>query len=98
MTCCRGKQNNKRIGGMACPLCKEIGDNIHYLAIRELVKKDLVKNVVEGLYFTCANKDCDLVFYREDENIIFLVQDINMEADFNQVVRGQGCNNCRPNI
>lgn len=102
MSCCRNIKNKQHKNIKVCPLCKELGDHIHYLVVTRLVKEDVAPQIREGVYFTCSNGSCDVVFYNEDEDRIILAQDINMAADFDEVTRSKShqgncnskCSNC----
>jgi len=68
---------------------------VHYLVVQTVLKKDLKDQVINTNYYTCSNKDCDLVFLSEDHQQMFLAQDIDFTADFNEVIRQQkSCNGC----
>ncbi|SDK04134.1 hypothetical protein [Natronincola ferrireducens] len=97
-TCgCSKKQINAT---QQCPLCKEEAKYIYYLAVRPIVKENLQRLVQKDNYFICRNSQCDVVFFNQDENIIFLTQDINMAADFHEVSKPksqsckEGCKGC----
>lgn len=77
-----------------CPLCKGRSKNINYMAVRFVVKNELQKFVQNDGYYICNNRDCDVVFFNEEENLIFLTRDINMTADFSRV-SGQGKDCCK---
>ncbi|AKL94130.1 hypothetical protein CACET_c06200 [Clostridium aceticum] len=83
-----------------CPLCGKPSGNIHYLAIRPVVKEDLKKLVQEDSYYICNNSDCDVVFFNEETEIIFLTRDIDMTSNFYEVSKSntkcsKGCGGCK---
>ncbi|ABW19651.1 hypothetical protein [Alkaliphilus oremlandii] len=94
MECCSGKKN---IGRSAenCPLCNKLGNNIHYLAVEIVVKEELLSEVTKEAYFVCNNRDCEAVFYNRIKDRIFLVQDINLSANFDEIIKpeadGKSC-------
>ncbi len=85
-----------------CPLCNKFGDNIHYLAVKKVVKEDVISQVREERYLTCSNSNCCVVFYNIYGDRIFLVEDINMGANFDEITKSKGvecslttnCHNC----
>lgn len=83
-----------------CPLCKEECKGLNYMAVKPVVKEDLQKLVQQDQYFICNNGECDVVFFNEGEEIIFLTRDINMSADFQEVTKkekgscGNNCHGC----
>ena len=99
MGCCSTK-NNKQENKTPCPLCNTLGNNIHYLAVEMLVKEELISEVTKEEYFVCDNGNCDIVFYNKYSDKLFLVQDINMGANFDEVTKSNKskcnskCENC----
>ncbi|MBU5677154.1 hypothetical protein KQI88_12100 [Alkaliphilus sp. MSJ-5] len=91
MGCCKGIKRNKQENKKSCPLCNTLGNNIHYLAVEMVVKEDIISEVTKEDYFVCINNSCDAVFYNESGNRIFLAQDINMGANFDEVTKQYGC-------
>ncbi len=94
MGCCNNTNiyiNNKKT---LCPLCNNIGQNVHYLVLKETVKADVISQVNEETYFVCRNNECDVVFYNKYGDRIFLTQDINMKSNFTEVTKNkeEGCN------
>ena len=84
-----------------CPVCKELSDNIHYMQVKPVVKKEVEKLVQEEMYYICKNDNCDVVFFNDPQDIIFLTRDINMTADFNEGLPAgdspcgkDGCSGC----
>lgn len=83
-----------------CPLCKEKCKSLNYMAVRPVVKEDLQKFVCQDQYYICNNEDCDVVFFNEGEEQIFLTRDINLTADFQEVTKkdkgscGKSCKGC----
>ena len=102
MGCCKNINNNQE-NKQVCPLCSTIGNSIHYLAVEMVVKKDLISEVTKEQYFVCTNSNCDVVFYNQYQDRIFLVQDINMESNFKEITKSNGhecnsnCRNCNKN-
>ena len=94
MGCCISNKPNHKNVEIYCPLCKKLGNNIHYLAVEIIVKEDVLSEVTKEAYFVCTNKSCDVVFYNENKDRIFLSQDINMGADFDEITKtnNSGCN------
>ncbi|SET27300.1 hypothetical protein SAMN05660297_01867 [Natronincola peptidivorans] len=83
-----------------CPLCKEKSKNINFMAVKPVVKQDLQRFVQKDNYYICRNTNCDVVFFNEEENIVFLTRDIDMSADFSEVSKNnkhkcqKGCGGC----
>lgn len=95
MVCCN--KTTKAIQRKQCPICKQEGDYIHYAVLREVVKKDLTEFVESQSYYACINPDCEVVFFSEDENQFWLIQDIEMSSDFDSVtkLKEKDCSNCK---
>jgi len=87
MGCCANTKNNHPENKQPCALCNASGNNIHYLAVETLVKEDLISLVTKEEYFVCTNKSCDVVFFNKYGDRLFLVQDINMGANFDEVTK-----------
>jgi len=87
MGCCTNAKNNVEKNKQPCSLCNTLGNSIHYLAVEILVKEDLTSQVTKEEYFTCTNDSCDVVFFNECGDRLFLVQDINMGANFDEVTK-----------
>ncbi|AOY76042.1 hypothetical protein [Clostridium formicaceticum] len=100
MAACGGCNKKSNTQKKKCPLCKKLSGSIHYMAIRPVVKEDLEKFVQKDNYYICNNADCDVVFFNEGEDIIFLTRDINMAANFQEVSKNhtkcnKGCEDCK---
>ncbi len=95
MSCCNRKEA-KESPEKTCPFCKGNGEYIHYQALQRVVKEDLIPFVEEKDYFTCTNSQCEIVFYSGDEEQYFLIQDINLASDFNEVtkLKRKNCSSC----
>lgn len=83
-----------------CPVCNKLSDAIHYMLVKPVVKDEVQKLVQREQYYICRNDDCDVVFFNDYQNIIFLTRDINMAADFNEISKqgnpscNKGCSGC----
>ncbi|SCY66056.1 hypothetical protein [Alkaliphilus peptidifermentans] len=94
MGCCNNKHNVNKV---KCPLCKIEGEAIHFLVVESVVKKELASIVIDEQYYTCRNSDCEVIFYNESYEKIFLIQDIDLSSDFKNVTKsskstcGSGC-------
>lgn len=97
MGSCKNRKKNIGLEKIYCPLCKNAGNNIHYLAIKKVVKESSISAVREETYFACTDNSCDVVFYNKEGDRIFLTQDINMAADFDEITKPGGCN-CNSNV
>ena len=86
MGCCSGKKTIV-ISAENCPLCNELGNNIHYLAVEIVVKEEVLSEVTKEAYFVCNNRDCEAVFYNKIKDRIFLAQDINLSANFDEIIK-----------
>ncbi|KAB3537694.1 hypothetical protein F8154_02475 [Alkaliphilus pronyensis] len=84
MRCKSRRQNTAEI---KCPMCKRLGEAIHYLVVKTVVKKEVEAMVINEEYYTCRNNDCQVIIYNHDHNRVFLIQDINLSADFNGVTK-----------
>ena len=95
MSCCNNNIK-KETPKKKCPLCNQEGEYIHYSVLKNVVKTDLKDFVEYQNYFTCINSDCEVVFYSEDEGQCWLVQDIDLSADFDAVtkIKKQDCSSC----
>ncbi|NLM03636.1 MAG: hypothetical protein GX214_01270 [Clostridiales bacterium] len=78
---CNKREKNKKI----CPICKEISEYIDRKIVREVVKTDIQRFIQMENYYICKNNDCDIVFFNENGDIMLLIRDINMRADFNKL-------------
>lgn len=96
MSCCKSVKKDYQLSKQPCPLCNMVGNHIHYLAVERVVKEDVVSQVKRETYFTCVNDNCDVVFYNEYNDGIFLAQDINMGADFDEITKTNK-NKCNSN-
>ncbi|ABR47427.1 hypothetical protein Amet_1219 [Alkaliphilus metalliredigens QYMF] len=76
-----------------CPLCHEQGNSLYYMVVEAIVKEELMSLIRKQYYYICHSKDCDVIFYNDEEDQIFLTQDVNLGADF-QAVTKQGSNQC----
>lgn len=96
MSCCNNK-TQKDTPQKPCPICKLEGDYIHYAVLREVVKEELKRLVDNQSYYTCINSDCEIVFFSEDENQFWLIQDIEMSSDFDSVTKltKKDCSSCK---
>ncbi len=99
MSCCN-KREVKESPKKNCPFCKRQGEYIHYLALQRVVKEELIPFVEAKDYFTCTNPNCEIVFYSGDEEQYFLIQDINLTSDFDEVTKAKqyncgSCNGCK---
>lgn len=99
MTSC-GCNKKKNILEKECPLCKKKAKDLHFMAVKLVVKEELQKYVHQDQYYICNNNDCDVVFFNETGEFIFLTRDINMKANFQEVSKQgeasckKGCNGC----
>lgn len=92
MGCCNNKLEKKTF---ICPICKSAAEEVHYVVVETVLKEDLKDLVANNSYYTCTNKDCDMVFFSEDQKQMFLTQDIDYTADFKQVTKAkEGCGGC----
>ncbi len=92
---CNNKNNEPK---KKCPVCHTESNYINYLVVKTVVKDEFKKLIKEDKYYTCNEKDCDVVFFDELEDQIFLLKDISLTADFEGVTknnkedqRGGGC-------
>jgi len=94
MSCCN--KEKKDPPKMNCPLCKAEGEYIHYLAIEKVVKEELIYFVEAQNYYTCFNQDCEVVFFSEDKEQFWLIQDINLASDFDSItkLKKSNCGGC----
>lgn len=97
MGCCKSK---KQIKKKECPICKQNGNNVHWQIIKKIVKEEMQYIVGSGSYYICTNNYCEVVFFSDDEEQIFLTQDVNMMADFNDISKSKkdGCDKCKGHI
>ncbi|MBM7615253.1 hypothetical protein [Alkaliphilus hydrothermalis] len=89
---CKNKNNIKEIM-KRCPLCHDKAHSISYPAVKMVVKEELKELVVAGVYYACDCKDCEVVFFDEDGEQIFLVIDVDFGADFKEVTK-EGIKSC----
>ncbi|KAB3530237.1 hypothetical protein [Alkaliphilus serpentinus] len=97
MGCCNNNYGLKKT--MECPLCKASSEAVHYIVVETVLKKKIKNQVIPDSYYTCSNEDCDMVFFSEDHQQMFLTQDIDFSADFNKVIKTHdgcsgGCGGC----
>lgn len=67
-----------------CPLCNEKGSYVSYELVRNIACKELQHLVEKENYYSCRNSKCEVVFYNDDEDKIFLIYDINLALNFSK--------------
>lgn len=87
MGCCKNMKSSQQEHKQTCPLCNTFGNSIHYLAVEMAVKNELISEVTKDQYYVCTDNSCEVVFYNQYEDRIFLVQDINMRANFDEMTK-----------
>lgn len=67
MDCCNEKQTLNK--AYVCPQCNHLGEKVNIKTIQSLlsIQKDLKDNVN---YYLCFNKDCDVAYYNDVDDII----------------------------
>ena len=61
-----------------CPICNGNTQQVKYITVKHFVKDDSINDLNEGDYHICLNKDCDVVYYNLDGNVIFKKQDMKI--------------------
>lgn len=61
-----------------CPICDGNTQQVKYITVKHFVKDDIINDLYEGDYHICLNKDCDVVYFNENKNIILKRQHIKM--------------------
>ena len=61
-----------------CPICNGNTQQVKYITVKHFVKDDIINDLYEGDYHICLNKDCDVVYFNENKNIILKRQHIKM--------------------
>ena len=61
-----------------CPICNGNTQQVKYITVKHFVKDDIINDLYEGDYHICLNKDCDVVYFNENKNIILKRQHIKI--------------------
>lgn len=61
-----------------CPVCNLPGEAVKIVTVESLVKDENKKDVLGGNYFLCKSKDCDVVYYNPDKDMIFLKDQVKV--------------------
>jgi len=61
-----------------CPICNGNTQQVKYITVKHFVKDDIINDLYEGDYHICLNKDCDVIYFNENKNIILKRQHIKM--------------------
>lgn len=61
-----------------CPICNGNTQQVKYITVKHFVKDDIINDLYEGNYHVCLNKDCDVVYFNENKNIILKRQHIKI--------------------
>ena len=61
-----------------CPFCNFAGEAVKRETVESLVKDEISKDVSVGRYFLCKSKDCDVVYYNPDKDVIFLKDQVKV--------------------
>ncbi|MCJ7665521.1 MAG: (2Fe-2S)-binding protein [Actinobacteria bacterium] len=61
-----------------CPVCNFPGEAVKIVTVESLVKDENCKDVLKGKYFLCKSKDCDVIYYNSDKDIIFLKDQVKV--------------------
>ena len=61
-----------------CPICNGNTQQVKHITVKHFVKDDIINDLYEGDYHICLNKDCDVVYFNENKNIILKRQHIKM--------------------
>ncbi len=61
-----------------CPICNGNTQQVKYITVKHFVKDDIINDLYEEDYHICLNKDCDVVYFNENKNIILKRQHIKM--------------------
>jgi len=59
-------------------MCNGNTQQVKYITVKHFVKDDIINDLYEGDYHICLNKDCDVVYFNENKNIILKRQHIKM--------------------
>lgn len=74
-----------------CPVCKSASKEAKNNSLKNIVKDDLKHLIVNESYYFCNNNLCEVVFFNKEYEKIFLLEDIDLMADFSKQ-SGCGCN------
>lgn len=66
-----------------CPLCKNEGKKAKSSSIIRIVKEDLKYLVEKENYYFCNGSDCEVIFFSDDYEKTFLLQDVNLTVEEN---------------
>lgn len=61
-----------------CPICNGNTQQVKYITVKHFIKDDIINDLYEGDYHICLNKDCDVVYFNENKNIILKKQHIKV--------------------
>lgn len=61
-----------------CPICNGNTQQVKYITVKHFVKENIINELYEGDYHICLNKDCDVVYFNENKNIILKRQHIKI--------------------
>ena len=61
-----------------CPICNGNTQQVKHITVKHFVKDDIINDLYEGDYHICLNKDCDVVYFNENKNIILKRQHIKI--------------------
>lgn len=80
MSCWTSKENSTSIVEQVylCPGCNGHTQEVKNITVKHFVLNSLENKVCEGNYRICLNKDCNVVYYDLEANVIFTEKDIKI--------------------
>lgn len=75
-----------------CPVCRNNAKSAKATALQSIVKKDLKYLVIDEPYYFCSDDFCEVVFFNEESDKVFLLEDVNLSVEPNEK-SGCGCTN-----
>lgn len=65
-----------------CPICKNQGESVSKITVEHLVTDDHHNEVIGEHYQICMNKDCDVIYYDNTNNVKFFKDQIKVPIWF----------------
>jgi len=79
------------VENIQCPVCQSGSKPAKAASLLNIVKDDLKHLILDESYFFCCNSNCEVIFYSEDYEKTFLLEDIKLTAEMPET-SGCGCN------
>ncbi len=61
-----------------CPVCNSKGIKVKSITVKHLVIDELADQISDDTYFICMNEDCDVVYYKLNNEKIFYIKEVKV--------------------